>query len=91
MNKQIIGTYQVLKNEPRNVLPESPVKPKAQMIGTAIPLQTTPSGEKYGSGTRSGKFQVIGEQIKMSDAPILGYQSANTPMSERTVSSKKSF
>lgn len=91
MKAQIIGTYQAVKTEPRNVLPEGNVKPQAQAIGTSIPLQTAPSSEKYGAGVRGGKFQVIGEQIKMSDAPVLGYQSANTPMSERVISSKKGF
>lgn len=91
MNAQIIGNYQSVKTEPRNVLPESHAKPQAQTIGTTVPLQTTPDASKYGAGTKSGKFQVIGEQIKMSDAPVLGYQSANTPMSERAVASKKGF
>ncbi len=91
MKAQIIGTYQAVKTEPQNILLEGYVKPQAQAIGTALPLQTTPSNEKYGAGVRSGKFQVIGDQIKMSDAPILGYQSANTPMSQRSISSKKFF
>lgn len=91
MNAQIIGNSQPVKSEPRNVLPENHVKPQAQTIGTTVPLQTAPSSEKYGAGVRSGKFQVIGEQIKMSDAPVLGYQSANTPMSQRAIDSKKGY
>lgn len=91
MNAQIIGNSQPVKSEPRNVLPENHGKPQAQTIGTTVPLQTSPSNLKYGAGTRSGQFQVIGEQIKMSDAPVLGYQSANTPMSQRAVDSKKGF
>ncbi len=91
MKAQIIGTTQPVKSEPRNVLPENHGKPQAQTIGTTVPLQTTPSNVKYGAGAHSGKFQVIGDQIKMSDAPVLGYQSANTPMSERAVDSKKGF
>lgn len=91
MNAQIIGNSQPVKSEPRNVLPENHGKPQAQTIGTTMPLQTVASNVKYGAGTRSGQFQVIGEQIKMSDAPVLGYQSANTPMSNRAVDSKKGF
>lgn len=91
MKAQIIGNYQPVKTEPRNVLPENHGKPQAEMIGTHVPLQVETSNIKYGAGTKSGKFQVIGAQIKMSDAPVLGYQSANTPMSERAVDSKKGF
>lgn len=91
MKAQIIGNSQPLKGEPRNVLPENHGKPQAQTIGTTVPLQTETAGVKYGAGVRSGQFQVIGEQIKMSDAPVLGYQSANTPMSQRAIDSKKAF
>lgn len=91
MQKQIIGTYRELKTEPRNVLPEGPKKPQAQAIGTTMPMQTSPTMAKFGAGVSSGKFQIIGDQIKMSDAPVLGYQSANTPMSERAIASKKNF
>lgn len=91
MNAQIIGNTQPLKSEPRNVLPENHGKPQAQTIGTTVPLQTAPANVKYGAGVKSGQFQVIGEKIQMSDAPVLGYQSANTPMSQRAVDSKKGF
>jgi len=91
MKAQIIGTSQPVKNEPRNVLPENHGKPQAQTIGTTMPLQTEASSVKYGAGTHSGKFQVIGDKISMSDAPVLGYQSANTPMSQRAIDSKKAF
>lgn len=91
MNAQIIGNSQPLKNEPRNVLPEYHAKPQSQTIGTTVPLQTSPSNLKYGAGTRSGQFQIIGDKVAMSDTPVLGYQSANTPMSQRAIDSKKSF
>ena len=91
MNLKTTALQSSLKNEPRNVLPENHQKPQMEAIGTKVPLQGAPSNVKFGADTPNGKHQIIGTKIAMSDKPVLGYQSANTPMSERAIDSKKGF
>jgi hypothetical protein len=91
MNLKTTASQSPLKNEPKNVLPENHQKPQMQASGDKAPLQTTPSNVKYGANTPNGKLQLIGDKISMGQSPVLGYQSANTPMSDRAVDSKKGY
>ena len=81
-----------LKDSPRNVLPEnndsmslqtSSLRPKG--------FSTEPTSVKYGANTPNGMLQTSSDKIKLSNTPALGYESANTPMSNRAVDSKKNF
>lgn len=92
MDLQSKAQKQSLRDSPRTALPEntkgidlqcSALKPKG--------FQAEPSTVRYGANTKSGEFQISGDKIKLSDKPTLGYESANTPMSNRAVDSKKSF
>lgn len=85
-----IGSKSPLKTEPRTMLPESPKAPTIQTIGTKSPLKESP-GPVYGSGTPDGERQIVGTQIKLNDIPRLGWQSIDTPMSNRAVDSKKNY
>ena len=81
-----------MKTEPRNVLPDNHKPFNLQTTSSPVlKLQTETSSVKYGAGTPHGTFQTSGDKIKIGTKPILGYQSADTPMSERAVESKKSF
>jgi hypothetical protein len=91
MNLKTTASQSPLKNEPKNVLPENHQKPQMQASGDKVQLQTAPSNVKYGANTPNGKLQLIGDKISMGQSPVLGYQSANTPMSDRAVDSKKGY
>lgn len=91
MNLKTTASKQSLKNEPKNVLPENHAKPNAQIIGTKIPLQTSPTDVTYGANTPNGKVQVIGDKIKLNQTPQKGYESANTPMSNRAEDQSKGY
>ena len=80
-----------LKSEPRNVLPDSGKGFNCQTVGTTVPLQSEPSTVKYGANTPNGTFQSFGETVPLKHTPISGWQSYDTPMSERTGQSKKSY
>lgn len=81
-----------MKTEPRNVLPDNHKPFNLQTTSNPVlNLQTAPSTVKYGAGTPHGTFQSSGDKVKLGTKPMLGYQSADTPMSNRAVESKKSF
>lgn len=90
-NYHSVAQREPLSNEPRTTLPENNKRPSLEKIGTASPLQSSPSTVKYGAGTSSGEFQVIGTPLKLNKTPISGYVSADTPMSDRNLAQKKNF
>lgn len=93
MKLQMVGMKQALKTEPRNTLPDNHAKPSggAQMLGTTVKLQSEASSVKYGAGTPDGTRQMVGEQVKMSSKPFSGWQSNDTPMSNRNGEQKKIY
>lgn len=81
-----------MKTDPRNVLPDNHKPFSLQTTSNPVlKLATTPNGVKYGASTPNGTFQTSGDKIKIGTKPMLGYQSANTPMSDRAIESKKNF
>lgn len=91
MNLKSTASKESLSKGPGSMLPENHGKPQAQSIGTKVPLNTAPADAKYGSGTPNGKMQVIGDAIKLNKTPQKGYDSANTPMSNRAVDQSKGY
>ena len=88
----IIGVTQKLKLEPKNILPENHSQPtQRQMVGATVPLQTSVSTVKYGAGVPDGQRQMVGITVPLKDKPYSGWQSYDTPPSERTVVQKKSY
>lgn len=81
-----------MKMEPKNVLPDNHKPFNLQTTSTpVIKVQTATSTVKYGAGTPHGTFQSSGDKVTIGTKPMLGFQSADTPMSNRAVESKKSF
>ena len=81
-----------LKDSPRTMLPENTKSVDLQT--TALKpkgFSTEPTSVKYGANTPNGMLQTSSDKIKVSNTPTLGYESANTPMSNRAVDSKKNF
>ena len=90
--RDMIGSVDVkLKNEPRNILPDNHDRFNVQMIGDKVKLQETPSTVKYGASTPNGELQMIGDAHKLSDKPFSGWQSYDTPVSDRTAEQKKGY
>lgn len=54
-------------------------------------FQTDATQVRYGANTPNGEFQVSGDKIKLSQKPTLGYESANTQMSDRAIESKRGY
>ena len=81
-----------MKLEPRNVLPDNHKPFNLETSSDpVIKMQTSPSTVKYGAGTPQGVFQSSGDKVQLGTKPMLGYQSYETPMSNRAIESKKSF
>lgn len=93
MKLQMVGDMQKLKLEPKNTLPDNRSKPSSsQMLGTTVPIQSNATTVKFGAGTPNGTVQMdIASKVKMSDKPFSGWQSYDTPPSDRTIQQKKSI
>lgn len=83
---------QPLKTEPRNVLPDNHKAFNLQTSSTPVlKLQTEPSTVKYGAGTPQGTFQTSADTVKLNKTPMSGWQSWDTPVSDRTIAQKKNY
>jgi len=90
--KQTFATTVPLKSDPRNILHDPGKSFNPQSTSTKVPLQSEPSTVKYGAGTPDGIRQMnSAETVKLNQKPMSGWQSYDTPMSDRTITQKKNF
>jgi hypothetical protein len=92
MNLKTTALKSNLKDSPRTTLPENTKSVDLQSTSLKPKgFQTEPTSVKYGANTPNGELQTTSLKLKLSNTPSLGYESANTPMSNRAVDSKKNF
>jgi hypothetical protein len=91
MNFKSTSDKPKLSTGPKSMLPENHAKPQMQATSQKAPLQTSPSDVKYGANTPNGKFQTVADKIKLNMTPQKGYESANTPMSNRAEDASKVY
>jgi len=88
---QTMGTEASLKDSPRNMEPDKSSGGSIQALGETAPLKPTPVPlQEFSKGTRGGTVQSLGESASLKQGSAFkGWQSARTPMSERTVKQSK--
>ena len=92
MQLQTVASKQNLKTgSGQDMAQDGGKSPNLQTAALKPKIQTSPTVVKYGSSTPDGERQLVGDSIAFSQTPKLGYQSANTPMSDRAVANKKGF
>ena len=88
---QTIGTEANLSNGPRNMEPVRTSGGTIQSVGETANLKPTPVPlQEFSKGTRGGTLQQTGEKASLQErSAFKGWQSANTPMSERAIKQSK--
>lgn len=81
---QIVGDEQKLSKGPKNEDPHGFKGGKFQAVGDMAPIGSTPVPLQQGKVANKGKFQNIGTHQPLSQTPQKGWNSFNTPMSDRT-------
>lgn len=77
------GTKANLNDGPRSMEHSGGNKGTRQDFGVQAPLSSTPFSNKFNTG--GGTRQDFGTKANLGTTPVKGYQSANTPLSKRTV------
>lgn len=77
------GTGAPLKDGPRSVEHTGGGGGQREDFGSKAALDRTPSSNKFHSG--GGSREDFGSKAPLGSTPIKGYQSANTPMSKRSI------
>lgn len=85
MEKQLLGSEVGLKhNSPLNMEHDGKTgHPMVQEVGTSLPLSETPTGLHTNEAIKEGTRQTLGSQAPLSMTPRRGWQSHDTPMSDR--------
>ena len=91
MNLKTTALKEPLSNGPGNVLPENHAKPQLKTTALKSPLDTAPTQVTYGANTPNGKIQTSSFKPALNMKPQKGYESANTPMSNRAVDQSKGY
>ncbi len=81
---QLIGDEQKLSKGPRSAEPHGFSGGKFQLLGDQVKMSEKPVPlQQYRAGTGHGKFQNVGDKVSLSETPHKGWNSYNTPISER--------
>ena len=84
---QKTGQEAALKGGPRTMNHDGGSNGTRQDTGTAAPLKQSPASNKFSTG--GGSMQLTGVSADLGSTANKGYQSANTPMSKRSVAQSK--
>jgi hypothetical protein len=83
MEKQLIGTQQKLQKGPGHMEPDNKKMGTVQSFATTADLKMN-VGNEHNEHIREGKRELTGTGVPLDTTPRRGYESANTPMSDRT-------
>lgn len=81
---QLIGDKEKLKSGPRSMDRTEFSGGKFQAVGDSVSLKQTPVPlQQNKKGVSGGTFQKIGDSVTLGKTPIKGWQSHDTPISNR--------
>lgn len=88
-NMQVIGDKEKLKNEPRTVTPTPFSGGKMQAVGDTISQMKDTPVSMAPKAFAGGTIQKVGSDVALKDTPRHGWQSFDTPMSQRAIKQSK--